>query len=271
MNRPTLTEPRMTQAMQSYLKNHGLVAQLDDLYSVRGAHIYDALTRNDRSEIREFIQLSRRYPGRILDLGSGSGRLTLPLASLGHEVHALDNSATMLELLSERMPSRLNIQTHLRDMPDFSLGTVFDLVILGATSITLLNSSERQQLMRNVRSHLATNGCFALSLAGGEASEELSLAREGQMEIQDGLQSVTVYFSQEPADDGRSRLVNFADLANESASDGQVPVYTSHVRLLPAEEIIGELQTAGFTINDIQQVRSGRSGLGSGIAIVECQ
>ncbi|MGO4453409.1 daptide-type RiPP biosynthesis methyltransferase [Arthrobacter sp. RAF14] len=244
---------------------------MEDLYSAGGSRVYDAVTRSDRSEVREFINLSRQHPGRILDLGAGSGRLTIPLARLGHEMHALDNSRTMLQLLQERTSSSCPVTTHLGNMATFSLGLKFDLIILGATSITLLNAEDRRNLMSSVRTHLAPGGSFALSLADADAAHELSQAKESHLQFSEGQIKQSVYFTQELSADGRSRLVNFADLSSRTTPPGSVPVYFSTVQLLPMDEMIRELENGGFSVENVHQVRSSVTGLGRGIVVVECR
>ncbi|MGB0099335.1 MAG: class I SAM-dependent methyltransferase [Nocardioides sp.] len=43
-------------------------------------------------------------PRTVLELGAGTGKLTETLVALGHDVHATDPDAAMLEVLRERLP-----------------------------------------------------------------------------------------------------------------------------------------------------------------------
>jgi SAM-dependent methyltransferase len=83
--------------------------------------------------------------GPVLELGVGTGRLALPLAEVGLEVHGVDASAAMLERLRTKDPRR-TITVHLGDMvavlrsadlPAFTLAfvaynTLFNLTTPGA-------------------------------------------------------------------------------------------------------------------------------------------
>ena len=68
--------------------------------------------------VEHFLTILDRFhvDGPMLDLGSGPGRLAVPMADFGH-VHAVDISQAMLD----QIPAHPNITTHLgngRDLPD---------------------------------------------------------------------------------------------------------------------------------------------------------
>ncbi len=53
----------------------------------------------------------------VLELGAGTGKLTAELAALGHDVHATDPSAEMLEILRERVPTARVSQSPAEEIP----------------------------------------------------------------------------------------------------------------------------------------------------------
>jgi SAM-dependent methyltransferase len=70
------------------------------------AELYDHEYRRRRADVAFYRRLARDVlggTGRILELGCGSGRLTLPLARDGHHVTAVDASAPMLARLLARL------------------------------------------------------------------------------------------------------------------------------------------------------------------------
>jgi SAM-dependent methyltransferase len=158
----------LTGPAAAVLAELGERAVLHDVYDEVGAAIYDDLSAADKHEVRELTQLLRRRRGPVLELAAGSGRLTLPMLALGNEVVALDLSAGMLGLLRARLatlPSRLAERCLIieADMSDFALGRLFDAVVLGATSVTLLDERGRAALFRAVRAHLTDDGRFLVS------------------------------------------------------------------------------------------------------------
>jgi SAM-dependent methyltransferase len=52
----------------------------------------------DDEDVGFYLSLSRKLaPRKVLELGCGTGRITLPLAQLGFDVVGLDNQSEMLQ------------------------------------------------------------------------------------------------------------------------------------------------------------------------------
>jgi len=56
-------------------------------------------------------------PQRLLDLGSGRGRLARMAAAAGHRVHALDRSASAVSRLARRIPTGLHVVAQAESLP----------------------------------------------------------------------------------------------------------------------------------------------------------
>ncbi|MGW1794116.1 daptide-type RiPP biosynthesis methyltransferase [Streptomyces tubercidicus] len=139
------------------------------MYDADGSLVYQDLAAGDPFEVREVIQAVRPHPGSLLDLAAGAGRFTLPLLALHRPVTALDLSTHMLTLLQERLeslPERIRdlCTVTCADMTDFNLGRTFAHILLGTTTISLLDDAQRQALYTCVLRHLAPGGRFHLSL-----------------------------------------------------------------------------------------------------------
>ncbi|MFF5502540.1 daptide-type RiPP biosynthesis methyltransferase [Streptomyces roseolus] len=229
-------------------------AVLCGVYDEIGSRIYDDLSRNDTHEVRELIGLVRRRPGPVLELAAGSGRLTLPLLAAGKDVTALELNRPMLDLLSARLreaPERLRgrCTTVRGDMTSFALGRRFGSVVLGTTSISLLDERGRAGLYRAVRDHLAPGGAFLVSTAYASpaytAASAPDAAHELRMELTGaGGRAYHLHEYWSPAAGTRTVTIHAADLAG----DGPVHVCTSTVATLPAGLLEAELAAAGFRL-----------------------
>ncbi|MFJ2542759.1 daptide-type RiPP biosynthesis methyltransferase [Microbacterium sp. NPDC087589] len=233
----------------------GAVPREQDLYSGAGTDFYDRLVGSDRAEIREVLALARDAEGPILDVAAGTGRLTVPLVRSGKRVTAIDLSDDMLSRLRRTLPDHAMLECVVADMRDFSLPRQFGLVIIGATSITLLDRAGRSLLYANVRRHLAVRGVFAFTVAGDASAESFSVSRDREIEVPGPDGAETYLFSQQVEEDGAARLVNWVRVA-DLTEGGEVTVLTSRLRVLDHGVLSRELIHAGFAPPAVSPVRT---------------
>jgi SAM-dependent methyltransferase len=108
-------------------------------------------------------QLADATGGPILDLGAGTGRVSVDLAAQGHDVVALDSDPELLAVLSEREPS---VSTVHADARAFSVDAQFPLVIAPMSLVQILGGHRgRVAMLRNVHAHLSPEGLFAAPIS----------------------------------------------------------------------------------------------------------
>ena len=108
--------------------------------------------------------------GPILELGAGTGRITIPIAEAGIRVTALDLDVGMLDRLrrkAELLPADANrrITLHEGDMRSFTLDEQFALVIIPFRAF-LHNVTRDDQLaaLKRAHSHLQSGGGLAFNV-----------------------------------------------------------------------------------------------------------
>lgn len=129
--------------------------------------------------------LARELDGPVLELGIGSGRLALPLASLGVEVHGIDASPAMVERLRAK-PGGDAIRVTTGDMAELDLEEPpqFAVVFVAFNTLFNLPTPDRQQrCLQRVSELLAPEGRFVVeafvprSDLGSEASGSVTPRR----------------------------------------------------------------------------------------------
>lgn len=253
----------ITESVRRRLAEAGCVGVPNDLYLGEGARFYDQVVGPDRSEIREILDVARRCGPAVLDLAAGSGRLTVPLLRSGKRVTALDLSADMLARLRAMLPPDTSCDLVVADILDVDLGREFDLIVLGATSITLFDEAGRRRVFATVRRHLASGGIFVLSVPGAGATE--SFRESGDREITVG--SASYLQSQQVEPDGSQRIVNWMPLPLPTP-DRRVPVMTTRLRVVDEAGIADELRSAGFAAPEALPIRTNGAAPGEAMVLL---
>jgi SAM-dependent methyltransferase len=112
-------------------------------------------------------ELAAQAAGPILDVGAGTGRVTLDLARSGHEVVALDLDPALLAVLEQRARAeRLPVETVVADAGNFELARRdFAIVMAPMQTVQLLRPAGRLGFLRSARGHVAAGGLVAIALA----------------------------------------------------------------------------------------------------------
>jgi SAM-dependent methyltransferase len=129
------------------------------------ADLYDAIVPPGPCEAF-YLAEARRAGGAVLELGCGTGRLTLPLAREGLEVVGLDASARMLAAALRKAEGEgLAPTLLLGDMRDFDLGRRFALVIIPCNALAHLTATEEVlSCLAAIRRHLVPGGMLAFDV-----------------------------------------------------------------------------------------------------------
>jgi SAM-dependent methyltransferase len=108
--------------------------------------------------------LAAECGGPVLDVGAGTGRVTLDLAQRGHEVTALDHDAALLAELARRARG-LDVHTVVADARDFDLGRRFALCLVPMQTIQLLpGAAGRGAFLRCALAHLNPGALLAIAI-----------------------------------------------------------------------------------------------------------
>jgi SAM-dependent methyltransferase len=100
--------------------------------------------------------------GRALELAIGTGRVALPLAQRGVEVHGIDMSRAMVARLRDK-PGGDAIGVTIGDFATTRVEGTFSLVYLVYNTIMNLTTQQAQvACFRSAADHLAPGGCFVI-------------------------------------------------------------------------------------------------------------
>src|SRR3954463_12342373 len=117
-----------------------------------------------REDLPAWRTLAAETGGPVLDVGAGTGRVTLDLAARGVPVVGLDTEAALLDALEHRAGG-LPVETVVADARELAVARRFALVILPMQTLQLLGGARgRAGFLRRARVHLEPGGVVAAAL-----------------------------------------------------------------------------------------------------------
>ena len=124
------------------------------------SRFYDLYVGDFLDDLPMYLERARGLATPILEIGAGSGRLTIPLARNGHDIRAVDVSASMLAILDGRLAdepadTRARVRVVLADVGQLALGELYDLVMVPYYAFNYLLTPETQRAcLERIRAHM---------------------------------------------------------------------------------------------------------------------
>jgi SAM-dependent methyltransferase len=134
-------------------------------YGDRWADVYDFwFTSIHQDELEDPSPLLAELAGAgpALELAIGTGRVAIPLAHRGVEVHGIDASGSMVDKLREK-PGGADIPVTIGDFADVGVEGRYPLVFLVFNTLfALLTQEDQARCFKNVADHLSEDGVFVV-------------------------------------------------------------------------------------------------------------
>jgi SAM-dependent methyltransferase len=131
----------------------------------RVADLYDSYVRTTL-DIPFFLKEAQKVPGDVLELMSGTGRISLPLVESGVQLTCVDRSPELLAILKGKLLDRgLTADVIETDVRTLVIDKHFDLVLLASQSFDELLTTEGQRaVLTSVHDLLSPHGRFICTL-----------------------------------------------------------------------------------------------------------
>ena len=132
--------------------------RIADIYDDLQSELSDPALVNDT--VSALVELA--HGGKALELGIGTGRIALPLAAKGVEVHGIDSSEAMVAKLQAK-PGGADIPVAIGDLADVDVPDSYSLIYVVYNTFFVLPTQEEQvRCFRNVADHLTEDGVFVI-------------------------------------------------------------------------------------------------------------
>lgn len=189
--------------------------------------------------------------GRALDLGAGNGAQSIPLASLGYQVTAVDSSSALLQELAAA--AEHDIDTRLGDMRDLSLWHEedYDLIVCMGDSLTHLPElSDVYAVLDAASVSLRVGGALLLSFRDYSQPLATGCSRFIPVRSDDDRVMMCVIEPSGPH-------LNVTDVVHDRLNDGswemRVGTYQK-VRIAP-DRLVTHLEGVGLTLEERRSER----------------
>lgn len=145
-------------------------------------HAHHSLHSEDLNFWLDMVALSGEP---ILELGCGTGRVTIPIAIAGYKIYGMDKSPVMLSYLIKRIPSGFSNVIHLLqgDFTCFHLAKKFNTILLPCNTLSTLKEQARMSLFNCIGRHSLVGGIFAASVVNPQLLR--SLHSQGKSEVEE--------------------------------------------------------------------------------------
>lgn len=204
--------------------------------------------------------------GPILELGCGTGRVSLHLARRGHDVSGLDSDPVLVEAFNRRADT-LPARALAGDARDFTFEDRFALAIAPMQLIQLLSgSSQRAACLQRVAEHLGPGAPIALALV-----EEIPATADSPP-LPDAREVDGWVYSSLPLDVHRSGgSIVVSRLRQTVSPAGELRDAEDRIELqtLTADQLEAEGKEAGFRPSERRQIPETDAHVGSTVVILE--
>jgi len=134
------------------------------------APYYDLEYDHKEDDLDFYLDLAHEIGSPVLEIGAGTGRITILLAEEGHIVWGIDNSSQMLNICTRHisnLPKKISNKINLvqGDMRKFSLTTKFPLCIIPFRAfLHNLTIEDQINTLNCINQHLLPDGIIALDM-----------------------------------------------------------------------------------------------------------
>ncbi|MEI6079258.1 MAG: class I SAM-dependent methyltransferase [bacterium] len=137
---------------------------------------YDVDYRSRTNDIDFYVQRCVSANTDVLELGCGTGRISIPIAQKGLHVTGIDSSAEMLKRAKEKLLANSELKERLEfiraDFTDFDLGKKFQTVIMPFNALQhLYDLKSINQFFFCLKEHIEDNGLFIFDVINPDLYE----------------------------------------------------------------------------------------------------
>lgn len=130
------------------------------------AHIYDFFS--EQASIDFFCRYATQF-GRVLDIGSGTGRIAVPIADTGVTVYCIEPSPAMRREFTRRLSGQKELANRIMliggEASSFAFKRTFPFAFMSGVFDHFVDDQSRLQALMNIKDHLEDRGTFVFDVS----------------------------------------------------------------------------------------------------------
>ena len=211
--------------------------------------LYDAYVRTTL-DVPFFLDATRHVRGDVLELMSGTGRVSLPLLEAGVHLTCVDYSAEMLKVLAEKIAARnLHADWFVQDVRALELHKTFALIFIPFHAFAEITAADdRRAALARIREHLAPDGIFICTLHNPRVRRR---TLDGQLRLMGEYalpenQRLLVWLHQMFQDERTARIRQFYEMYDVHGEMIRRRMAEIRFALIEHDEFLAAARDAGF-------------------------
>ncbi|PKB71078.1 MAG: hypothetical protein BZY87_07450 [SAR202 cluster bacterium Io17-Chloro-G6] len=136
-------------------------------YGVNDAALYDSYATGVRGDVEFHVSMARLANGPVIEMGCGTGRILIPIASEGVDITGVDREQAMLDIAERKVADEKpkgKVKLMKGDLRTFRSEVPYSLIIVAyRTFLHLTEPGSMRQALNTMRENLAPDGRLILS------------------------------------------------------------------------------------------------------------
>ncbi len=225
------------------------------------AEVYDSIYSYVREDVPFYVSEATKSGGPVLEMGCGTGRVTVPIAQSRVDVVGLDNSMSMLDVARRKAQQIKSRQGEIEfvqgDMRDFSLGKKFPLIVIPFRGFLALMTVEDQiRCLSTIKKHLEPDGrlIFNVFVPNLEMLVEDEDTAFHLRDVTDPTTGRQLVLWQQTRVDNFNQVLSVRIIVDELDLNGMVPsrFYRDYqIRYAHRLELLHLLERCGYDVVDL--------------------
>jgi SAM-dependent methyltransferase len=206
-------------------------------------------------DIDFFVNETKKTSGEVLELMSGTGRVSIPLLEAGVKLTCVDISIKSNQMLKSKLEQKgLTADVYQMDICKLEIPKKFDMILIPFHSFAhIVSIDDQRRALTRIHQHLLPGGTFICTLGNPSlrkqsVDDQLRLASQYPLVEQRGKLLLWIL---EKYDQGDDQVVHALEFFEEYDADGAMTskrLMELHFRLTSKDEFEELVKTAGFSV-----------------------